>query len=137
MVISRFLASGARHIAGSSAVLSCPAPGARLQLCAEPENPVNERAELIRESTGESVAYVLDWLLDDLETLLARANTFEIVAEGITPDAHPHMRAALPYRGSPRSLTDTRTATATRYPRLSMVNAMLPEWRSMTRKADG
>lgn len=92
VVVSRFLASGVRHVAGSRAVLSCLKSGSRLELRPDDVNPVNARAQLICAATGEPVAYVPDWLLDDLEALLATADSFELVAERVTPEAHPHLR---------------------------------------------
>lgn len=91
-VVSRFLASGVRHVDGDGAALSGFQDGQRLQLRPEPANPVNERAQLICVDSGEPVGYVPDWLLADLEALQARASSLEIFAERVTPEAQPHLR---------------------------------------------
>ncbi|NLE78069.1 MAG: hypothetical protein GX610_00530 [Rhodococcus sp.] len=91
-VTSRFLASGVRYVEGSAARLSTIQPGQHLQLRAEPDNPVNARAQLICVASGEPVGYVPDWLLTDLEDLQSRSNTFVVIAERVSPDAHPHLR---------------------------------------------
>ncbi|MBM4474050.1 hypothetical protein GS456_01075 [Rhodococcus hoagii] len=92
VVTSRFLASGVRYLDADGSRLACVEDGQGLQLRAEPDNPVNERAQLICAGTGEPVGYVPDWLLTDLEDLQARASELEIVAERVTPDAQPHLR---------------------------------------------
>lgn len=91
-LVSRFLASGVRHIEGSSERLSSIKPGDRLFLRASPENPVNKRAQLICVTSGDPVGYVPDWLLDDLENLQARSSNLNVIAERVNPDAHPHLR---------------------------------------------
>lgn len=92
VVVSRFLASGVRYLDAGGERLSCIADGQHLQLRSEPDNPVNERAQLICVTSGEPVGYVPDWLLADLEDLRARSSSFEVIAERVSPDAHPHLR---------------------------------------------
>jgi len=92
VVTSRFLASGVRHLDADGSRVACVEEGQRLQLRAEPDNPVNERAQLICAGSGEPVGYVPDWLLADLEELQARASELQIFAERVTPDAQPHLR---------------------------------------------
>ena len=91
-VVRRFLASGVRHVDGASDALSRVRPGDRLQLRADTANPVNKRAQLVCAVTGEALGYVADWLLNDLRALLDRVDSFEVIAERINPDEHPHMR---------------------------------------------
>lgn len=91
-LVSRFLASGVRHIDGSADALSRVRPGDHLQLRADTTNPVNKRAQLVCADTGDALGYVPDWLLDDLEGLLQRAHSHRVVAERVTPDADPHLR---------------------------------------------
>lgn len=92
VVTSRFLASGVRHVDTGGTRLASLRDGDHLQLRAEPDNPKNERAQLICAGSGEPVGYVPDWLLDDVEGLQARADVFEIIAERVSPDAPPHLR---------------------------------------------
>lgn len=91
-IVSRFLASGVRHVAGSTDALSRVQPGDDLHLRAESDNPVNSRAQLVCAATGDALGYVPDWLLDDLERLVQRAQFYRVVAERVTPDADPHLR---------------------------------------------
>lgn len=91
-VVSRFLASGVRHIDGSADALSRVKPGDQLQLRADADNPVNKRAQLVCAQTDDPLGYVPDWLLDDLEELLQRASEYRVIAERVTPDADPHLR---------------------------------------------
>ncbi|NMO02953.1 hypothetical protein HH308_17210 [Gordonia sp. TBRC 11910] len=92
LIVTRFLASGIRHIAGSDDALKRVHPGDRLELRAERENPVNRRALLVCAVSDEALGYVPDWLLEDLTALRARSESFEIYAERVSPDEHPHMR---------------------------------------------
>ena len=92
LVTSRFLASGVRHVDPSGTRLATLQDNDRLQLRAEPDNPENERAQLICVDGGEAVGYVPDWLLTDLEDLHAKADALEIFAERVRPDAPPHLR---------------------------------------------
>lgn len=91
-VVSRFLASGVRHIDGSLDALSRVRPGDQLQLRSDRDNPVNQRAQLVCASSGDALGYVPDWLLGDLEELLQRAHSYRVVAERVTPEADPHLR---------------------------------------------
>lgn len=92
VVTSRFLASGVRYLDADGTRLARLKDGQRLRLRAEPDNPVNERAQLICVGSGEPVGYVPDWLLTDLADLRARSHEFDIVAERVSPDAQPHLR---------------------------------------------
>lgn len=91
-IVSRFLASGVRHVEGSADALSRVRSGDELKLRPETTNPVNKRAQLICAGTGEALGYVPDWLLDDLGALLKRADSYRVVAERVNPDANPHLR---------------------------------------------
>lgn len=91
-VVSRFLASGVRHVANSGDLLRQLIPGSRLMLAADPKNPKNARAQLVCVEDGSPVGYVPDWLLEDLEALRSRAVHFEVVADTVSPDAQPHFR---------------------------------------------
>ena len=92
LVTSRFLASGVRHLDPEGARLATLQDGDRLQLCSDPDNPVNKRAQLICIGTGEPVGYVPDWLLADLEDLQARSSELYVIAERVSPHAQPHLR---------------------------------------------
>ncbi len=92
VVVSRFLASGVRHVEGATDALSRIQRDDRLQLRADDTNPVNKRAQLVCASTGEALGYVPDWLLDDLQVLLERAHDYCVIAERVNPAAHPHLR---------------------------------------------
>jgi len=92
VVVSRFLASGVRHVEGAIDALSRIRQGDRLQLRADDTNPVNKRAQLVCAATGEALGYVPDWLLDDLHVLLERAHEYCVIAERVSPTAHPHLR---------------------------------------------
>lgn len=91
-VLSRFLASGVRHIAGATERLAHMAPGTRLELREDHENPVNPRALLIDTVDGEPVAYIPDWLVEDVHRLRECAERLDVVAEQINTDAPPHLR---------------------------------------------
>lgn len=92
VLTSRFLASGVRHVDVDGSRLSALRDGEQLHLRAEPDNRVNERAQLICAGSGEPVGYVPDWLLADIEELQEKANKLEIIAERVSPDAPPHLR---------------------------------------------
>ncbi|MGM5063654.1 hypothetical protein EU244_002385 [Rhodococcus qingshengii] len=91
-VTSRFLASGVRHIDGAMDRLAHIVAGQRLILEASIDNPANARAQLICVASAQPVGYVPDWLLTDLDGLRSRSRQFEIVAERVSLDAHPHLR---------------------------------------------
>lgn len=91
-IVHRFLASGVRHVPGSAKALSLVQPGEELELRAEPDNPVNQRAQLVCADTGAALGYVPDWLLEDLASLLKQAQSCRVIAERVTPDADPHLR---------------------------------------------
>lgn len=92
VVTSRFLASGVRYLDADGARLGTLRDEEQLHLRSEPDNPVNERAQLICAGSGEPVGYVPDWLLADLEGLQASSNELKIFAERVSPDAPPHLR---------------------------------------------
>lgn len=92
VITSRFLASGVRYVDADGSRLAGIEAGQRLKLRSEPDNPVNERAQLICVGSGEPVGYVPDWLLTDLEDLQVRSSDLEIIAERVSPDAQPHLR---------------------------------------------
>lgn len=91
-VVSRFLASGVRHVEGAVDALSRVRPGDRLELRADPANPVNPHAQLVCAESGDALGFVPDWLLGDLEHLLARADSYRVIAERVNPGEHPHLR---------------------------------------------
>ena len=91
-VVSRFLASGVRHIAEADTHLRKLVPGSRLRLASDPSNPRNSSAQLICVEDGSPVGYVPDWLLSDLASLQGRASQFEVIAERVSPDVQPHLR---------------------------------------------
>ena len=91
-VVSRFLASGVRHVEGATDALSRVCSGDELELRPEAANPVNRRAQLVCAVSGEALGYVPDWLLGDLENLLDRAKSYQVIAERVSPDEQPHLR---------------------------------------------
>ena len=92
VVVTRFLASGVRHVDGATDALNRVRPGDRLELRPDATNPINPRAQLVCAESGDELGYVPDWLLDDLDGLLARAGSYSIIAERVNPDEHPHLR---------------------------------------------
>lgn len=92
LLTSRFLASGVRYLDTDGSRLGALLEGEQLHLRSEPDNPANERAQLICVDSGEPVGYVPDWLLTDIEELQAKTNQLEIIAERVSPDAPPHLR---------------------------------------------
>ncbi len=91
-VVSRFLASGVRYVDGATDALARVRPGDRLELRADTANPVNKRAQLVCAGSEEALGYVPGWLLEDLEALLVRASSHRVIAERVSPAAHPHLR---------------------------------------------
>lgn len=91
-VVSRFLASGVRHIEGAEERVARLQAGQQLYLRDEPENPVNQRAILIDAEDGLPVAHVPDWLVDDLHALRNDATEVILTAERINHDAPPRLR---------------------------------------------
>lgn len=87
IVVSRFLASGIRHISGARDRLATLQAGQLLALRDEPDNQSNPRAVLIDVSAGAPVGYVPDWLVDDLHDLRSRADELVVIAERVNPDA--------------------------------------------------
>lgn len=92
VVTSRFLASGVRHVDTDGTRLANLQDEDQLKLRAEPDNPANDRAQLICADSGEPVGYVPDWLLSDVEKLRSKADVLKIFAERVSPDAPPHLR---------------------------------------------
>ena len=91
-VVSRFLASGVRHIEGSSDRLSSLREGQELWLRDEPSNTVNPRAILIDVQDCQPVGYVPDWLVEDIHTLQSNSLEFSVVAERVSPGAPSHLQ---------------------------------------------
>jgi len=91
-VVSRFLASGVRHVPGAAERLRGLAEGQRLGLRDEPENPVNPRAILIDVCSGEPVGFVPDWLVEDVHDLRECTDEFVVIAERVNIDAPAHLR---------------------------------------------
>ncbi|WAX56207.1 hypothetical protein M6B22_16930 [Jatrophihabitans cynanchi] len=91
-VVSRFLASGVRHLRGATDRIASLRAEQELVLRDEPDNPVNARAILIDERAGEPVGYVPDWLADDVHELRSASNEVRIFVEQANPDARPHLQ---------------------------------------------
>ena len=91
-VISRFLASGVRHVQGAFSRLTSLNEGQELCLRDEPDNHVNARAILIDVRDGEPVGYVPDWLVEDVHSLREVAADFRVVVERVNPDAPFHLQ---------------------------------------------
>lgn len=91
-VVSRFLASGVRHIPGATDRLARLEVGTELALRDDPENPVNDRAILMDVVADLPVGFIPDWLVDDVHELRERSSSIRIFAERINPDAPPHLR---------------------------------------------
>jgi len=90
-VVSRFLASGIRHVPGATERLEVLQAGQELLLRDEPTNPMNQRALLIDAEANHPVGYVPDWLLDDVH-LLRSVSEVRILAERVNPDAPAHLQ---------------------------------------------
>lgn len=85
-----FLAHGIRHVTGGA--LPPLAPGEPLELRAEPNNPVNPGAQLLRTRDGLDLAYVPDLLLEHLAVLRA-AGPFTVRVEHVNgAEAPAHLR---------------------------------------------
>lgn len=91
-VVSRFLASGVRHLSGATERLEQLPQGQQLELRDEPGNPVNNRAILIDMVAGAPVGYIPDWLVEDVHRLRDQAPSLVLTAERVNPDAPPHLR---------------------------------------------
>jgi hypothetical protein len=91
-VVSRFLASGIRHIEGAKERLRTLSEGQALCLRDDLANKANSRAILIDVRDGEAVGWVPDWLLEDVHRLRRETAEFNIYAEHINPDAPPHLQ---------------------------------------------
>lgn len=91
-VVSRFLASGVRHLSGASERLEQLHEGQQLALRDEPGNPVNKRALLIDMVADGPVGYVPNWLVEDVHRLRAQAPSLILTAERVNADAPPHLR---------------------------------------------
>jgi hypothetical protein len=91
-VVSRFLASGVRHIPGAHERLASLVEGQALCLRDDPDNRVNARAILIDARVGEPVGYVPDWLVEDVHRLRDDASEFLVFAERVNPDASSHLK---------------------------------------------
>lgn len=89
-----FFARGIRHIEGASEAITALEVGDVLHLEAEPENPVNQRALLMNSSTGRTVGYAPDYLLDTIYELRQMADgPVQILVEHVNPaTSAPHMR---------------------------------------------
>lgn len=64
-----FLVHGMRYVDGAESVLGALAPGDRLTLVPEPENPANPRALVVVESSGQRLGWVPDALLDHVHSV--------------------------------------------------------------------
>jgi len=91
-VVSRFLASGIRHVGGAHERLRLLRGGERLCLRDEPDNCANPRAILIDVRNDEPVGYVPDWLVEDVHSLRERASEFTVTAERVNPNAPWHLQ---------------------------------------------
>lgn len=85
-----FLVHGIRHVTGGR--LPELTVGGGLQLVAEPENTVNTAAVKVVASTGESLGYVPDLLLEHLDVLRSAGPVEVSVAHVNGPDAPAHLR---------------------------------------------
>lgn len=86
-----FLVHGIRHLTpGERTAIDDLKPGDHLELRCEPDNEVNERALLVRQS-GDRLGYVPDPLLDCVHRIMERP--FELVVDRVNPaEAGMHMR---------------------------------------------
>lgn len=90
--VSRFFASGVRHLKGADEQLAKMEAGHRLCLRTEPDNPANKRALLIDAEAGTPVGYVPDWLVNEVHDLRDSGYELDVVAERINPTAPAHLR---------------------------------------------
>lgn len=91
-VVSRFLASGIRHVWGANDRLRLLRGGERLCLRDEPDNCANPRAILIDVRNREPLGYVPDWLVEDVHALRERSLEFTVTAERVSPEAPWHLQ---------------------------------------------
>ncbi len=86
--ITRFLARGVRHLDGAETAILGLEAGAILTATVDSANPVNPRARLLR--VGEqSVGFVPDYLLADMEVLDRGETGPTFTVERINPAPHP------------------------------------------------
>ncbi|MFS8067388.1 MAG: hypothetical protein ACMG6S_13590 [Byssovorax sp.] len=86
--VTRFLARGVRHLDGAEAAILGLEAGAILTPMLDSANPVNPRARLLR--VGEqSVGFVPDYLLADMEVLDRGEAGPTFTVERINPPPHP------------------------------------------------
>lgn len=85
-----FLAHGVRHVTAGD--LPALVPGEVLYSSAEPTNPVNPDAQLIRNGAGVALGYVPDLLLEHLATLRATGPATMTVEHVNGPEAPAHLR---------------------------------------------
>jgi len=94
----RFLVHGIRHV--SLGHLPPLRRGDRLTLLADPANPVNPEAMLVRAPEGQRLGYVPDLLLEHLRTLRETAPVTLTVEHVNGPEAPAHLRLLVRLDGS-------------------------------------
>ncbi|MEZ4296410.1 MAG: hypothetical protein R3B70_15670 [Polyangiaceae bacterium] len=67
-----FWVRGVRHVEGAEQAITALSPGATLHISLDPDNPVNEKAALLRAPRASRVGFIPDYLLDDLHALMQR-----------------------------------------------------------------
>lgn len=98
----RFLASGVRHADPDGTHLSSVAAGNVLALRDDVGNPVNPRALLLDNTSGEEVGWVPDYLLDTVRDL-RESYTVQVIADVVNgPDAPAHLRLLCLLRATTR-----------------------------------
>lgn len=127
-VVSRFLASGVRHIDGAAERVAHLRAGQRLYLRDEPENPVNQQAILIDAKEGLPVAHVPDWLIDDVHALRDDASEVIVTAERINEDASACSDRAEP---SPAALCHTLSSGEAKIARDSLTATWQTTWQTI------
>lgn len=86
--VTRFLLRGIRHVDDAEAVIARLRSGSELEAVVESNNERNPRARQLR-FEGETIGYVADYLLADLDALEAAAASPRFIVERVNPPPHP------------------------------------------------
>ncbi|MCX4246810.1 hypothetical protein [Paraliomyxa miuraensis] len=86
--VTFFLLRAVRHIPGAETVIAEMRPRDELEAVPEPTNEHNPGARQLR-FEGSIVGYIADYLLTDLDRLVAAAGSPRFVVERINPPPHP------------------------------------------------
>lgn len=88
----RFFVSGLRHVIGVQERLAGISPGDQLKLRPEPENEVDWLAVIVADGQEAQLGWVPNWLVREVNELIARQDGIEVEAEQINLDAPHHLQ---------------------------------------------